>query len=124
MIRNPPWKLPEKLHLLLLRQIEAEKNCIDLPYILKELGLSGSLEQVKADALVGGDGGASAQQDGAGQAESMDGGKAASTRGGKLRSLTGGVSLKGGLKGMMDGVIGVAEDEDEESSFDVYASFS
>ena len=39
--------MPGKLHLLLLRQIEAEKNCIDLLYILKKLELSRALEQVK-----------------------------------------------------------------------------
>lgn len=118
--RNPRWKLPEKLHLLLLRQLETEKNCIDLQYILKELGLSGALEHVNADALNSSGGGASTEQDAAGQAASVgsDTGKAGSVRGGKLRSLT------GGLKGIMDGVMGTVEDEDAASSFDVYASFS
>ena len=41
--RNPRWKLPEELHVLLLRQIASEKHCIDLAYILKELGLADPL---------------------------------------------------------------------------------
>ena len=114
--RNPRWKVPEKLHLLLLRQIEAEKNCIDLLYILKELGLSGALEQVKPDALSSG---APADSDAGAEATAGGGlGKAALVSGAKFKSLT------GGLKGMMDGVMGAAEEDEEESSFDVYASFS
>ena len=75
---------------------------------------------MNADALNSSGGGASTEQDAAGQAASVgsDTGKAGSVRGGKLRSLT------GGLKGIMDGVMGTVEDEDAASSFDVYASFS
>ena len=51
--RNPRWKLPEELHVLLLRQIASEKHCIDLAYILKELGLAGALEQVKEEPKYG-----------------------------------------------------------------------
>jgi hypothetical protein len=114
--RNPRWKVPGKLHLLLLRQIEAEKNCIDLLYILKELGLSRALEQVKPDALSSG---APADSDAGAEATAGGGlGKAALVSGAKFKSLT------GGLEGLMDAVMGATEEDEEESSFDVYASFS
>lgn len=117
--RNPRWKVPEKLHLLLLRQIEAEKHCIDLQYILKELGLSGALEQVNPDALISSDDGALAASGSTGQGASMAGdlGRMASAGGARFRSLTGGLIGRGTSNRN-------AENEEEASSFDVYASFS
>jgi len=109
-LRNPRWKVSEKLHLLLLRQIEAEKGCIDLSYILKELGLSGALEQVKQEVTSSDDTPSEAPDEAASAAE---------IAGAKFKSWT------GGLKGIISEATGGAEgDEEEESSFDVYASFS
>lgn len=108
-LRNPRWKVPEKLHLLLLRQIEAEKGCIDLSYILKELGLSGALEQVKQEATSSDT--PSEEPDAAASTAELAGAKFS-------RAF-------GGLKGMIaEATGGVEGEDDEESSFDVYASFS
>jgi hypothetical protein len=41
--RNPRWKLAESLHVTLLRLQEQAKHCVDMPFILKELSLTGAL---------------------------------------------------------------------------------
>ena len=47
--KNPRWKLSEPLHLALLRQQKAQRQCIDFSFLLKELRLSVSVHGPAAE---------------------------------------------------------------------------
>jgi len=114
--RNPRWKLPESLHVLLLRQAEADKNNIDLGYILSCLGLSGALAHGKTLNMH------SETQDEVEEARSGTLTRVRSTGLGKAATTGGAKALKG-LKGLSFSSKSSVADTNNDA-FDLYASFS
>ena len=112
--RNPRWKLPPGLHGTILRQQAAHKDCVDFPFLLKELSATGGLSHVRLDAEKKADGGALTTS----VMGVMEGASAG------MMGLVGGAKSISGKAGRLKQKLMEAKEGDGGSDFDLYAQFS